>query len=133
MAEPLPELEITVSVDDGVPEEVDDLTRELRDEIAGLDVESVGKVDAGPAPKGSKGAGGVDWVSIGQMTVTLAPVIVPPLFALLKAFVDRKPSVPVKVRVKVGRRTAQIEYDPTKVSTEDLQALIKSLSKPVRA
>ncbi len=131
MAEPLPELQISVSVDDGVPEEIDELARELRAEIAGLDIESVESVGAGPAPAGVKGV--VDWASIGQMTVTLAPVIVPPLFALLKAWVERKPSVPVKVRVKVGRRTAQIEYDPTKVSTEDLQALIKSLSKPVRA
>ncbi len=133
MSEPLPELEISVSVDDGVPEEVDELARELRAEIAGLDVESVGEVAGGPAPEGSKGAMGIDLASIGQMTVTLAPVIVPPLFALLKSWVERKPSVPVTVRVKVGKRTAEIEYDPTKVSAEDVQALIKSLSKPVRA
>ncbi|MEO8358192.1 MAG: hypothetical protein ABI621_19985, partial [Chloroflexota bacterium] len=66
-----------------------------------------------------------------QMAVTLAPTIVPPLFELLKSWVERKPSTPVKVRVKVGKRTAQIEYDPTHTSAKDLATLIKALNKSV--
>ncbi len=127
MDQPLPELLISVSMDEGTPEEIDELTRQLRSEIQDLNVESIENVSAGPAPAGAKA---VDWVSVGQMTVTLAPVVVPPLFGLLKSWVERKPTTPVKIRVKVGRRTAEIEYDPTKVSTEDLQALVKSLLKP---
>jgi hypothetical protein len=66
------------------------------------------------------------------MAVTLAPAVIPPLFDLLKSWVERKPSTPVKIRVKVGKRTAQIEYDPTKTSAKELEALIKSLSKSMK-
>jgi allophanate hydrolase subunit 1 len=51
---------------------------------------------------------------------------------LLKSWVERKPSTPVKIRVKVGKRTAQIEYDPTRTSPKELEALIKALSKSVK-
>jgi hypothetical protein len=43
------------------------------------------------------------------MAVTLAPAIIPPLLDLLKSWVERNPSTPVKIKVKVGKRTAQIE------------------------
>jgi hypothetical protein len=58
--------------------------------------------------------------------------VVGPLFELLKSWVERKPSTPVKVRVKVGRRTAEIEYDPTRTSAKDLDALVKALNKSVK-
>ena len=94
-----------------------------------LSIDSVEEISAGPAPKGTKAA---DFSAIGQMAVTLAPMIVPPLFDLLKSWVERKPSTPVKVRVRVGRKTAQIEYDPTHTSAKDLEALIKVLNKSVK-
>ena len=67
-----------------------------------------------------------------ELAVTLAPSVVAPLFELLKSWVERKPSTPVKVRVKVGRRTAEIEYDPTRTSAKDLEALIRTLNKSVK-
>jgi len=44
----------------------------------------------------------------------------------------RKPSTPVKVKVRVGRKTAEIEYDPTRTSSKDLDALIKTLNKSLK-
>jgi hypothetical protein len=123
------ELLIELSVDNGDPAELDELTRQLRTEIEELNIDSVEQVSAGPAPHGTKAA---DFSAIGQMAVTLAPVIVPPLFELLKSWVERKPSTPVKVKVRVGTRTAQIEYDPTKMSAKDLEALIKTLNKSMK-
>lgn len=123
------DLYMTLSVDDASPSELDELTRELRMEIEGLNVESVDEISKGPIPEGAKAA---DWASIGQMVVTLAPTVIPPFFDLLKGWVDRKPSVPVKIRIKVGRKTAQIEYDPTKTTAKDLDILIKSLGKTMK-
>jgi hypothetical protein len=108
---------------------LDELTRQLRAEVEDLNVDSVEEVSAGVAPKGTKAA---DFSAIGQMAVTLAPAIIPPLFDLLKSWVQRKPSTPVKVTVRVGRKTAQIEYDPTQTSAKDLDALIKALNKSVK-
>jgi hypothetical protein len=123
------ELLISISLEDGYPTELDELTRELKSEIEQLSADSVDNVSEGEAPAGTKAA---DWVSIGNMAVTLAPTIIPPLFELLKSWIDRKPSTPVKIKIKVGKKTAQVEYDPTKTSAKDLETLVKSLSKTVK-
>jgi hypothetical protein len=129
MTKKFQDLYMTLSVEDASPSELDELARELKMEIESLNVEAVDEVSKGPIPEGTKAA---DWASIGQMVVTLAPTVIPPLFDLLKGWVDRKPSVPVKIRIKVGRKTAQIEYDPTKTTAKDLDILIKSLGKTMK-
>ena len=129
MSESPAELFIELSLEGGDTTELDELTRQLRAEVGELNVDSVKEVSAGAAPKGTKAA---DFSAIGQMAVTLAPTVIPPLFDLLKSWVQRKPSTPVKVTVKVGRKTAQIEYDPTQTSAKDLDALIKALNKSVK-
>jgi len=129
MSENPAELFIELSLDHADPSELDELTRQLRTEINELDIDSVEQVSAGAAPRGTKAA---DFAAIGQMAVTLAPAIVPPLFDLLKSWVERKPSTPVKVKVKVGKKTTQIEYDPTSTSAKDLEALVKAMGRSVR-
>lgn len=129
MTENTAELLIELSLDGGDAAELDELTRQLRAEVGELNVDSVEQVSAGAAPEGTKA---VDFTAIGQMAVTLAPALIPPLFDLLKSWVERKPSTPVKVKVKVGKRVAQIEYDPTKTSAKDLDALIKTLNKSLK-
>ena len=129
MSEKPAELVIELSLERGDITELDELTHQLRNEVQELNIDSVEQVSEGSAPAGTKA---VDMLAIGQMAVTLAPAIVPPLFELLKSWVERKPSTPVKVKVKVGRRTAQIEYDPTRTSAKDLEDLIKALNKSVK-
>lgn len=129
MPETPAELLIELSLEGGDPTELDELTHQLASEIQELNVDSVEQVSAGSAPAGTKA---FDVSAIGQMAVNLAPAVVPPLFDLLKSWVERKPSTPVKVRVKVGRKTAEIEYDPTRTSPKDLEALIKALNKSVK-
>lgn len=123
------ELLISLLLEDDDQTELDELTHELRSEIEQLSIDSVEDVSLGEAPEGTKAA---DWASIGSMAVTLAPTIIPPLFELLKSWVDRKPSTPVKIKIKVGRKIAQIEYDPTKTSAEELEILVKTLGKTVK-
>jgi hypothetical protein len=129
MSENPAELTIELSLEGGDSTELDELTRQLRAEMEELNIDSVEQVSAGMAPEGTKA---VDMAAIGQMAVTLAPAFVPPLFNLLKSWVERKASTPVKVKVRVGKRTAQIEYDPTRTSAKDLEALIKALNKSVK-
>lgn len=129
MSENPAELFIELSLDNDDATELDELTRQLRTEIEDLPVDSTEQVSAGTAPAGTKSA---DYAAIGQLAITLAPAIIPPLFELLKSWVDRKPSTPVKIKVKVGKKTAQIEYDPTKTSAKDLETLIKTLNKSVK-
>ena len=129
MAEESTELLITLSLDQGDTGELDELTRQLRSEIEALNVDSIEEVSQGDAPTGTKA---LDWVSVGQMAVTLAPTVVPPLFALAKSWVERKPSTPVKIRIKAGKKTAEIEYDPTHTNPEELDTLVKTLGKTLK-
>ena len=124
------ELLISVSLDDADSEQLQKITHQLQSEINQLHIDSVEKVSAGDASEGTKSA---NWAEIGQMVVTLAPAIVPPLFDLLKSWVNRQPSTPVKIRIKVGKnKTAQIEYDPTKTSAEELENLVKTLGRSIK-
>jgi hypothetical protein len=107
---------------------LDELSRQLLTEVGELSVDSVDWVSEGPAPDGTKA---VDFAAVGQMIVTLAPTLIPPLFELLKSWVERKPSTPVKIKVKVGKRTAQIEFDPTSTSAKELEGLVRSLGRTV--
>jgi hypothetical protein len=129
MSENSAELIIELSLDGEDAAELDELTRQLRAEVRELNVDSVDPVIVGVAPEGTKAA---ELSALGQMMVTLAPAIIPPLFDLLKSWVERKSSTPVKVRVRIGKRTAQIEYDPTKTSAKDLEELIKTLNNSVK-
>src|SRR5690349_12973806 len=129
MPENIADVVVELSLDGGDSEELDELTRQLRSEVQELDIESVHEVSEGVAPAGTKG---VDMAAVGQMAISLAPSLIPPLFDLLKSWVERKPSTPVKVTVKVGRKTAQIEYDPTKTAAKDLDVLVKTLHKSMK-
>ena len=123
------ELLVSLSLEDGDHTELDELTRQLRAEIEELNVDAVENVSQGDAPQGTKA---VDWASLGSFAVSLAPAVVPAVFGVLTSWIERKPSVPVKIKVKVGRKTAEIEYDPTKTSAEDLDKLVKSLGKTIK-
>ena len=129
MSENPAELFIEVLLEEGHEAELDELTRQLKAEVEYLSVDSVEDVINGNAPDGTKA---LDITVIGQMAVTLAPTIIPPLFELLKSWVERKPSTPVKIKVKIGKRTAQIEYDPTKTTAKDLEVLVKTLGKSLK-
>ena len=129
MSENPAELFIEVVLEEGHEAELDELTRQLKAEVQDLSVDSVEDVINGNAPDGTKA---LDITVIGQMAVTLAPTIIPPLFELLKSWVERKPSTPVKIKVRIGKRTAQIEYDPTKTTAKDLEVLVKTLGKSLK-
>ena len=123
------ELLVSLSLEHADESEIYELTRQLRAEIEQLNVDAVDSVYEGNVPEGTKA---IDWASVGNFIVTLAPTVVPALFGVLQSWIERQPSVSVKIKVKVGRKTAEIEYDPTKTSAEDLDRLVKSLGKTIK-
>jgi hypothetical protein len=123
------ELLVSLSLEDGDQRELDDLTRELGSEIGRINVDSIEDVSLGEAPAGTKAA---DWAAIGQMTITLAPTVIPILFEVLRSWAERKSSTRIKINIKVGQKNAQIEYNPTKTSAEEIESLIKKLRTSVK-
>jgi hypothetical protein len=94
------QLEINLHVDDDVsPLEMESLTAAMRRELLRLDVQSVDRVSAGPAPPGAKGveleALGALIVSIGQAAPVLGQVV-----EAIKAWVARSPSRSVKLTLQ---------------------------------
>jgi hypothetical protein len=124
------ELYISLLLEDGDQVELSNLTHQLKLEIENLNIDSINDIPTEDIREGTKS---VDWISIGNFAVTLTPIIIPPLFDLLKSWVNRSPSVPVKIKIKTGKnKTAQIEYDPTKTTAEDLENLVKMLGRSIK-
>jgi hypothetical protein len=129
MAENSSTVLIELSLEGADAGELDGLTRQLRTEIQDLPIDSIEHVSEGSAPEGAKA---VEAVAIGLMAVKLAPAVLPPLVALLTSWINRKPTTPVEMTVKSGRKTVVIKYDPTKTSQKDLDALTKSLFRALK-
>ncbi len=100
MPDQITELTLQIDAPDIEANELDDLARLLRAEIEELDVESVEQVKKGPIPKGAMA---VDWIQIGEMAIRLSPIIVPPLMAAVRAWIDRqyKGSKESKLKLKI--------------------------------
>jgi hypothetical protein len=108
-------------------EHLDELSRQLQAEVQELAVESVRPRTSGAAPKGTKS---LDAAQLGQMVVTLAPIVIPPLFELLKSWTARSAAArPVRIKVMVGDRTAEVEYDPTTTSAQELETLVIAMGR----
>ena len=110
-------------------EELNELAHQLNDEILHLNVDAVEPVVSGAAPDGTKSA---EMVQVGQLLVTLGPSLVEPLFNLLKSWTVRRKAVPVKLKLKVGRKTADLEYDPSTTTPEEINKLVKGLERTLR-
>jgi hypothetical protein len=97
MNEDLARLEINLAVDDDVSaHEMDELTAAMRRELLQLDVASVERPSAGPAPAGTRGIElaelGALIVSLGQATPVLGQVV-----DVIKAWTSRSPKRTVKL------------------------------------
>ena len=81
------QLTLLVKPGDADQDELDLTTRRLCTELQDLPIDSVSLATAGDLPVGAKA---VDPVSIGALTLSLAPIVVPALIELLKSWMARK-------------------------------------------
>ena len=118
------ELTLFVGQPDADAEALDQATRRLRTELKDLSVDSVSLATEGQRPPGAKGG---DPVTLGALTITLAPVIVPALIELLKSWMARKEGRTVVIRKTVGETSTEIEIKSA-LSDSAIAALVKGLS-----
>ena len=111
-------LDLTISLRDEVDDgELDRLTRQLRDEIADLDVEEVGLAPGTELPLGAKG----EPITIGSIVVALASAgVFTGLIELLKSWALRREGRTITVKAKVGEREVEMTYSPTETSSEEM-------------
>jgi len=118
------QLTLFVKPSDADPEEVDLLTRRLRSELQDLPIDSVSLVSGGEVPAGAKAG---DPVTLGALTLSLAPIVVPPLLEFLKGWISRKEGRRLVIRKKVGDASTEIEINAP-LSESALSALVDQLS-----
>lgn len=116
---------LAISSQGSTPEELDQMTRQLRSELMELEVESVDLVDAKEIPKGAK-AGGM--LELGTLAVAVMPVFIPKVVEYLQSWSLRAESRKVSVKAQVGDRSIEIEYSPAALSPAGLKNLVETLT-----
>jgi hypothetical protein len=124
---PMPEqaLDLIVALSDDVDEdELERLTLQLREEIAELDVESVGLVPGAEAPRGAKG----DPITIGSLIVSLASAgVFTGLIELVKAWALRREGRTVTFKAKLPDREVDLTYSPAGTSPEEMSRFANAI------
>jgi len=112
------ELEIEIQAEYTTEDDIAKMTTNLYREINESEVESVDRVKAGPAPKGTKSG---DVVTIGTLAVQVLPAVLPGLFSLVQDWVARGRGART-IKFKYGG----IEYEG---SRDDLEKILEKLEK----
>ena len=107
---------------------IESLTRQLRDEIRDLEVQSVELVRGPAGPEGTRSG---EVAALGELAVALMPGVLPPLIGLLRGWLDRNetPNVTPSVRIKtqVRGRAIELEYSPGTMSAGELKEVTDTL------
>ncbi len=105
-------------------EEIDRMTRQLRSELEEAGIGSA-TFAPGVAPAGAKV---IDPITIGALLLNVVPAAIPAVTNLLQSWMGRDAGRTVKVSVKVGDRSVDVEYSPHQMSGADVNALVASLT-----
>ena len=131
MQDQITELTLQIDAPDIDANELDDLARLLRAEIEQLDVMSVENVKKGPLPDGAMA---VDWVEIGNIAVKLSPVVIPPLIAALRAWIDRQYRGSKQTKLKLGISWGNFDFNLDQAtSREEAANISRELADKIEA
>jgi hypothetical protein len=117
--EQLSQFTLRIASPEADAEELEELTRQLRDEIAEVNVESVGLMPGAPAPEGAKGA---QATMQGQLAVTLRPNALPDFLGMLRDWLTRHEDRRVEVTLNIGGNPVNI-----KAAADDLAKVMQAL------
>ena len=107
------------------PDELDQLTRQLRRDLCDLDVESVDFSRSTDIPTGAKSA---EVMALGSLAVAVLPVAVPKVIEFLRDWLLRGENRTLKMKLQVSGNSAEIEFNPTTIGTNDIELLAKKLT-----
>jgi hypothetical protein len=118
-------LRLQISAGEMDPERLDLLTRQLRQELLDLEVESVDFIQEDQPPEGAKAA---DVVTLGALAIAVLPNFLPKLIEFLQSWSLRAEGRKVKVKSQVGDRAIELEYTPDAMSQQELKTLVETLT-----
>ena len=109
------------------PEDLDGLTRQLRDEIEEIRIGEAELLRNQATPARTKSLG--EAVTLGALTLAVLPQAVPKLIEFLQGWSLRGEGRKVSISVARGDRSIALEYCPGALSPEDLKLLVDNVSK----
>ena len=118
-------LDLTIDLQDRVDEEqLDQLTRQVRDEIAELEVDSVRLAPGAALPARAKG----DPITVGSIIVTLASAgVFTGLVEVLKSWVLRREGRTVKFKAKVQGQEVEMSYAQGSTSPAEMTRFVTAI------
>lgn len=107
---------------------VDELTRELMDEVRQLNVKAVKPAQGAAAPVGAKGTA----QEIGAFIVSMGSPVIGPLIGVLQAFVTRPSTPGTTLEIEVNGKKMTLKLDP-KMSAEEQRKVIREAREALEA
>jgi hypothetical protein len=126
-------LTLTLAIDSDQNFSLDQLdlaTRNLREELYDLGVDSAEFISGGEAPAGAKTA---DPVTIGALAVAVLPTFLPRLVEYLQSWCLRGENRKIRIKTQVGDRSVEVEYSPSAISHEELTQLVSQLTDSLQS
>jgi hypothetical protein len=123
------ELKVEVFEPDADPEEIDQLTHDLRLELLELDLDSVSPVMTGPPPVGSKG---LDVAAIGALLVQVAASVdaVNTVIHALRSWLRRGPSGQRSVKISLDGHTLELTSATQAQQQQLVDEFVRALGTP---
>jgi hypothetical protein len=107
---------------------LDRQTRQLRDAIRELDVESASLRRGGTPPTGAKaGEGSVVGEIVVQILPSLISAVLPKVIECVQAWFTHGRRTE-KIKIQVGGQSVELEYAPGRFSQANVQALVRTLA-----
>jgi len=113
------EMTLEVGSSEATEEELDELTRQLLQELKQTDVESAERIKGGSVPIGAKG----DPITVASIAITVLPIVLPKIVETVQAWIMRGSNRTVKFKGKVNGQAVDFEG-----SSDDLQKLLAALA-----
>lgn len=112
---------LQVKTEDGDPDEIDQLTRQLLMEIRDEDVESADLVREDSIPEGAKS---MEAVTLGAIVMAVLPKAIPKLIELVQAWIERGTGRRVVFKGQVNGEDVEFEGD-----SKDFKLFLESLNQ----
>jgi len=107
-------------------DELDLATRQLRDELLELNIDSVDLLKTQDMPEGVKSA---EAVTLGALSLVILPELIPKIVEYLQSWTMRAENRKVTIKTQIGDRSIELEYAPAAMTPKEVKALIKTLTK----
>jgi hypothetical protein len=121
-------VDLRLAFRDSSPEELEELTRSIREQLLEHPIERVDLVRGASRLAGTKAA---DPVTLGAIALVVLPTVLPKVVELLKQLTTRKDGLTFELNISEGDRRLEFKLPATPEAERQLQALLREAKKAI--